>query len=122
MYCPYWSHVHGYLSKNHHGNILILKYEDMKNDLIPTLKTVTKFLSKTYSDEQLLNLSRYLSFESMRNNPAVNNQGPAIIAGMAKNFIRKGIVGDHKNVMSPELIQKFDAIILEKSKQYNFKF
>lgn len=78
-----------------------------------------KFLGKNLTEQQIHFLVEHLSFESMKNNPAVNRE--ASIAWWINSqpygetvpnqhqFIRKGIVGQWKEEMSSEMIDKFDV-------------
>lgn len=56
-------------------------------------------------------LLKHLSFSSMKENP-VNN----FVNNDKGSFIRKGIVGDYKNHMSPEMEKQFDKWIEENNK------
>lgn len=78
---------------------------------------VGKFLNKELHDDGIDKLMDHLSFESMRNNDAVNNK--RVFNTEKKNkfpFIRKGIVGDYKNQMSNETIRNFDDWIMKNNR------
>lgn len=81
----------------------------MKNDLQSTVKQVAKFLNKSVTKDQLEKLLAHLNFDSMKNNDSVNYE---TMGNSNVKFIRKGIVGDYKNLMSTETIEKFDEWIL----------
>jgi Sulfotransferase domain len=77
------------------------------------------FLNKKLTEEGMLAMLDHLSFQSMKNNPAVNlepvleyrkttmteEQAPSL---QAPAFIRKGVIGDWANHMTPEMAKKFD--------------
>ena len=48
---PFWGHVLGYwkLRKERPGKVLFLKYEDLKEDIIPHLKSLAEFLGIPFS-------------------------------------------------------------------------
>lgn len=77
------------------------------------IKKTAKFLNRTITNEQIIELSEHLKFSKMRTNPAVNLEHILKEKGADENnpdvkFIRKGKIGDWKNYMSADLSQKFD--------------
>ncbi|KAJ1531903.1 hypothetical protein ONE63_000547 [Megalurothrips usitatus] len=113
---PMWSHILGFWEKRHEPNMLFLRYEDLKKDLPTTIRRTAKFLDRQLSEDDVMKLADYLSFNNMKNNPAVNlelvmakRRGPDFVPRPDMAFIRKGEVGDWKNYMSDELVAKFDA-------------
>ncbi|KAL1455397.1 hypothetical protein WDU94_009492 [Cyamophila willieti] len=118
VYSPFWSHVNNYkkLAKTM-PNVLINSYEDMQLNLPEVIKKTAKFLEKPINDKQLKKLTNHLSFDSMKNNPAINGEefikDVIVKYDMPRDdpeltFIRKGIMGSWKKEMSPELVKKFD--------------
>ncbi|KAL0276597.1 UNVERIFIED_CONTAM: hypothetical protein PYX00_004140 [Menopon gallinae] len=112
---PIWSHILGFWRRRHQPNILFLKYEDMKKDQAGAIRKAAQFLNKTLTEEEIQKLAEHLSFNNMRQNPAVNlepiisrKMGPEFLKNNDIRFIRKGQVGDYKNYMSEELIKRFD--------------
>lgn len=106
-------------------NVLALTYEEMKKDLESVVRRTAKFLGKTVSEEDMSGLLDHLSFNKMKTNNAVNmkafaerlkdfisklpaQHGEAPPPSSGGDFIRKGEVGDHKNIMSTEMINKFN--------------
>jgi hypothetical protein len=89
------------------SNFLFLKYEEMKNDLSEVISQVSGFLERPLTDDQMNMLTQHLSFKSMQKNPAVNYED-FYESGTGQNFIRKGIVGDHKNIMLSDMIKRFE--------------
>lgn len=74
LWSPFHSHVSNFWAMRMEENILFLTYEDMKNDLISVLRQAMQFLNKSYSNQELTKLSKYLDFESMRLNPCTNQE------------------------------------------------
>ncbi|KAK7604004.1 hypothetical protein V9T40_004277 [Parthenolecanium corni] len=109
-----WEHVREFWKRRDESNILFLKYEDMKKNQFDSVKIISEFLGKDYSDEELRELVDHASFSKMRQNPAINLE--PILNQMYNSeeqkpdvkFIRKGQVGDWRNYMSNELADKFD--------------
>lgn len=78
----------------------------MKRDLRSVVKQVASFLDKSITNEQMEQLIKHLSFDSMKENPAVNFTHR--FKGHEHPFMRKGVIGDYENKMSPEIIKQFD--------------
>lgn len=81
----------------------------MKSDLKSVILKVADFLEKTLSEQDVEKLLEHLSFDSMKENPFINVKPMNNTKiGPDEQFVRKGIVGDHKNQMSSEIIKMFD--------------
>lgn len=86
-------------------NILIVKYEDLKSNFANEVNRITQFLSiSPLSSDEMSQLKLHTSFEKMAQNPSVN-YSQMVSLGVAREdeqpFMRKGIVGDWKNHLSP---------------------
>lgn len=68
IFSPQHSHIKDFWFMRDEENILFLTFEEMKSDMMNVLKKTSKFLGKRYSEEQLRDLAKYLSFESMKAN------------------------------------------------------
>ncbi|XP_044742537.1 luciferin sulfotransferase-like [Chrysoperla carnea] len=101
---PYPAHVLSIVEQKQRDNVLIVKYEDMKSDLKSVIKQVMAFLNQNYSDEEISILEKHLSFESMKNNSAVNYDTHF----KGGTFMRAGVIGSYNSDMTPELIKRFD--------------
>lgn len=118
-YSPYHRHVLEYSNLEYEDDMLHLCFEDMKKDLKGTLKRVSSFFNKSFSEEQLETLARHLSFESMKDNQAVNAQQwvehclkqtgrVEKLKDDNYRFIRRGESDGWKTELSPELAQQID--------------
>ncbi|KAF5302065.1 hypothetical protein FQR65_LT08615 [Abscondita terminalis] len=105
----YWKEVLHFWECRNDPNVLFIKYEDMKQNLPIVIRNVAQFLGKSMSDDDVSYLGKRLDFETMRKNAAVNHEGSYNKSG----FMRAGTVGGHKDVMSDEIIKKFDSWIEE---------
>ncbi|ENN80413.1 hypothetical protein YQE_03161, partial [Dendroctonus ponderosae] len=98
----------------------LIEYEEMRLDTRGTVEKIANYLGKTLTEEQVDQICEFVSFNTMRNNKACNLQvlvdnkkGDDFYTKSGKHFVRKGIIGDYKNYMSPEMIARFDNWIEE---------
>ena len=124
LYGPILQHILEFWRLRKENYVLFLTYEEMKLDLLKILQIVTKFLDKSYSQDELNNLVEHLSVDKMRKNPATNYDEfiKEIGVGVPFTFIRKGVIGSHKDEMSEKYIEKFDKWIENGFKNSDFKF
>lgn len=112
-FAPFWNHVLPFWKRRKDPNILFLKYEELKADLPAAIRKTAKFLEKELTEAQIEKLAAHLSFESMKNNPAVNYDWLVKMSNWLtrdnNSFMRKGKVGGYKEVMTPEMIERFDT-------------
>ncbi|KAL7048756.1 hypothetical protein ACKWTF_003479 [Chironomus riparius] len=122
VYAPYRQSVQNYLNLPNYENIMYITYEGMCADLDGTILNIAKFLRKSISIENRQKLKEHLRFDNMKKNGATNNKSVLTNIqeftdgkeGDSENFIRKGIIGDHKNSMSKEYIDKFNKWYAER--------
>lgn len=84
--------------------LLWLRYEDMKRDLPGAVDQILEFLGWRLSAEQKQKVLRYSSFEWMRahSDRFTTMSGRSQPHFKAGTFIRKGEVGDHQSLLSPD--------------------
>lgn len=70
--CPYHSNEKDFWYMRNEENILFLRYEDMKTDLMSVIEKTARFLGKSYTEKQLLKLADHLSFDSMKESSTFN--------------------------------------------------
>uniref|UniRef100_A0A1Y1LLS6 Sulfotransferase domain-containing protein n=5 Tax=Photinus pyralis TaxID=7054 RepID=A0A1Y1LLS6_PHOPY len=116
LYGPYWKSALGYWNLRHSPNVLILKYEEMVKDLRAVIRRTCEFLEREpLTHEQMEKLCGHLSFNSMKDNSAVNY---STMLSQRKNFavnpapfMRCGKVGQYRWEMSSQMIAEFDEWI-----------
>lgn len=89
------------------------------------INRTSQFFDKKYTADQVAQAVDHLSFAKMRENNAVNMKsmmesmvGASKDEEEPKQFIRKGIVGDHKNLMSDDVIKEFNSWIVEMKSKF----
>ncbi|CAG9770766.1 unnamed protein product [Ceutorhynchus assimilis] len=126
---PIFEHYFSFWNRRHESNILILRYEDLKANTSDAIRQIARFIGKTLTDDDVEAISKYLSFSNMQKNAACNLKvgtdvlkAEGVYTDTGNYFVRKGIVGDHKNHMTPALIEKFDKWIEENTRGTDLKF
>lgn len=74
VFCPRFTHILNFWKSRHLPNILFVTYEDLVNDSFATIKQISEFLGCNYTDEQLKELTEYVSFNNMKKNKAINRE------------------------------------------------
>lgn len=138
----YFQHILGWYEKRNEENILFITYEEMKTDLKLIVLRIGKFMGKIFEDqlkdEKLLNkIIEEASVSNMRKqiNPSFKEMQegkfyippkmksildifhslPSGLEGFAEfDFVRKGIIGDHKNHLSDEQQERMNRKAREK--------
>ena len=88
-------------SQEQSNNILIVRYEDLKSNLIDSLLKIAKHIQSTKTEEEIMELAPKFSFSFMKEH--MNCFQPISVSWKPGfDFIRKGEVGDHVNLFGPE--------------------
>lgn len=112
---PWWR------ASQNDGNILFLKYEDMKKDHAGSVAKIASFLNIP-ADAQLIDKVVALSsFGAMTSNQNTNFDWIPQKADKPKHF-RKGDIGDWKNYFSSEQSQQMDTLFRERMKGTGLQF
>ncbi|CAH3181822.1 unnamed protein product [Porites lobata] len=110
-----WSHwdkhVLGWWKHRDDANVLFLKYEDLKKDLLSHVRMISQFLNKPLSDELLNRITEQCTFNGM-----MKNAKSYVLRGTedGPKLLRKGVVGDWENYFTPEQSERFDKELLAK--------
>ncbi|XP_030621024.1 sulfotransferase family 5A, member 1 [Chanos chanos] len=110
----WFSHVKGWTNNaNNVKNFLYITYEEMWQDLRGSVEKVSRFLRIPLQDQELAAAEKHCCFSSMQGNSMVNyTLIPQEIMDHSKGkFMRKGKIGDWKNMFSEEQSRLFDAVL-----------
>jgi hypothetical protein len=111
----YLDHFLSWVPHKGEKNLLFLEYEDMKKDLPRAVSQIASFLGVDLSSDVIDKIADLTSFDKMKNDNTANSTFPPVykVEGATK-FMRKGMVGDWKNLLTAEQSSEMDAIIAEK--------
>ncbi|XP_041420538.1 amine sulfotransferase isoform X2 [Xenopus laevis] len=113
--CTWFDHVRGWYTHSDDLNILFVKYEDMIMDLHSAVIQISTFLGKELDDGLLDTVVRCATFKHMKTDSRANKDDvPGILLKGKGDFMRKGVIGDWKNIMTVAQSEKFDEIYQEK--------
>lgn len=128
MYGPFWDHVLDYWNQSlkNPDNVLFLKYEEMKEQPKFYLSKLAKFLGCPFSykeeNEKVVDaILELCSFENL-SNLKVNKEGKLPSGEDNSAFFRKGEVGDSKNYLTTEMVERLDMICNTKFNGSGLKF
>ncbi|XP_070818609.1 sulfotransferase family 5A, member 1 [Chaetodon trifascialis] len=119
-YGSWFDHVKDWTSQTATmNNLLHMTYEEMSLDLQGTIKRVSSFLQCPLAEDELNNCVKHCSFSSMKDNKMVNYTliAEEIMDHSKGAFMRKGKIGDWKNMFTDEQNQYFTSIF--KAKMHN---
>ena len=114
-FAAWYRNVKSWWPYHDHPKLLWLRYQDMKSDLSASIDLIADFLGWEVSHEQRKRALEYSSFKWMKaHDEKFSSQGdtdkPLFKPGQ---FIRRGKVGKHREIMTPEQEQR----ILDKARE-----
>ncbi|KAK6134829.1 hypothetical protein DH2020_031418 [Rehmannia glutinosa] len=126
---PYYDHVMEYkkLSLERPKKVFFITYEELKSDPKTHVKKLAEFLGCPFEgediEEQVEEVIKSCSFEVVSNHEVnKSEESPNWFQLPYNSFFRKGDVGDHKNHLSDETIERIDALTREKFHSSGFMY
>lgn len=118
----YFDHVLSWWAHRDDDNILFMKYEDMKQDLMASIQKIAEFIQCDISQDVLENVAKKTTFESMKEDPSVTSLTHDSRDPDAPPFYRKGLVGDWKNFFTEEQSKLIDSVYEDRMKKVGLEF
>ncbi|KAL3824004.1 hypothetical protein ACJIZ3_020033 [Penstemon smallii] len=116
LFGPFWDHVLEYwnLSKEDTDKVFFLKFEDFKAEPAVYLRRLAEFLDCKFTEEEeklgiMDEILKLCSFDNL-SSLEVNMNGKLSSGEENKVFFRHGVVGDWKNYLDAEMVEKIDQI------------
>lgn len=119
-YGDYFDHILSWWPHRGDKNVLVLKYEDMKNDLPQAVSRIASLMDVTVSSAVISKVADLTRFDKMKDDNTANfswrqREG-------ATKFLRKGIIGDWMNHLTAEQSAQMDAICTQRLKDTGLVF
>ena len=118
----WFDHVLEWWKHKDNSNVLFLKYEDMKKDILEAVRTIAEFMCHEGKQETLEAIVKQSTFESMKANAATNFSWRSDHRVGEPQFMRKGEVGDWRKHFTAEQTAEFDALCTKRMKGSGLDF
>ncbi|KAM6942847.1 sulfotransferase family 5A, member 1 [Xenentodon cancila] len=120
----WFDHIKGWTGQAAALNLLHVTYEQMSTDLRGTIKRVSYFLQRPLLEEEVTNCVKHCSFSSMKDNRMINyTLIPKEIMDHSKGtFMRRGQIGDWRNMFTEEQNQYFHSVFTFKMQNCPLQF
>ncbi|KAL6467440.1 hypothetical protein MHYP_G00231170 [Metynnis hypsauchen] len=120
----WFEHIKTWYSHRDEMNFLYIAYEDMIKDLRSEVERICVFLGKNLSENELEDVVKHSTFKNMLNNDQANYRqiSSSLLDQQNGSFLRKGTVGDWKNLFTVAQSEQFDQVFQEKMKDVPLSF
>ncbi|XP_056422375.1 amine sulfotransferase-like isoform X2 [Hyla sarda] len=120
----WFDHVRGWYTHKEDFNILFVTFEEMKKDLRSAVKKICTFVGVNLDEREIDTVVEKATFKNMKDDPLSNYTflSEDLVDRNKGNFLRKGIVGDWKNMMTVAQSEMFDKVYKEKMGDLPIKF
>ncbi|XP_069011468.1 sulfotransferase 2B1-like [Embiotoca jacksoni] len=124
LFGTWFDHVKGWLNAEDKERIMYISYEEMIMDLKDSVTRIAQFLEKPLDAEVIEKIANRCVFKNMKKNNKSNySLVPREFMDQTKSeFLRKGIAGDWKNLLTVAETEYFDAVYKDKMKDVKYKF
>ncbi|XP_077375582.1 sulfotransferase family 5A, member 1 [Festucalex cinctus] len=121
----WFDHVKGWTSQlGAMTNLLHVTYEELSMDLKGSIVKVSSFLQRPLVEDEVNSCVTHCSFSSMKDNQVINCSlvPPEIMDHSKGAFMRRGKVGDWRNMLTEEQNERFESVLAEKLQACSLEF
>ncbi|KAM9364081.1 sulfotransferase 6B1 [Pholidichthys leucotaenia] len=104
MWGSYFDHAVAWEKRMDEPNVMVVTYEDLKQDLSGSIQKISEFFGFELSDDGVQQITEQSSFRAMKESSA---QSHGVIGDV---IFRKGEVGDWKNYLTVAQSQQIDQV------------
>lgn len=124
MFGSWFEHVKGWLNAEDQDHVMYISYEEMILDLKESVSKMARFMGKSLSEEVSAKIADNCTLKNMKRNKMSNySLVPEELMDRKKSeFLRKGIIGDWKNLFTDAQSEYFDAAYKERMKDVKLNF
>jgi len=107
LYGGYFEMLESGWKRQHHPNLLLLWYEEMKKDPKKVIADIAQHTGYNLAEREMDSVEEYTRFDNMRKTCSMNKPRTNYFEDRG-NFLRKGKVGDWEAHFSPELAAEWN--------------
>ncbi|XP_056146074.1 sulfotransferase 2B1-like [Lampris incognitus] len=124
IYGSWFDHVKGWLNVKNKENSMYISYEEMIMDLKDAVARIAQFMEKPLNSEVIQKIADQCIFMNMKKNKTSNYSlvSREFMDQTKSEFLRKGIAGDWKNLLTVAEAEYFDNFYKEEIKNVQYKF
>ncbi|XP_077984773.1 sulfotransferase 1C2-like isoform X1 [Glandiceps talaboti] len=115
----WFDHTKGWLRHSQDEHVMVLRFEDIIQDLNGNISKIANFLLPTMlSSKKLEEITELCGFDKMRDNPQLNKRA----ISESTPLLRKGVVGDWRNVFTVAQSERLDELYKKRMEGVDINF
>jgi aryl sulfotransferase len=105
---PWPEHLASYWALRHERNVLLLTYEEMKQDHAGAVRRIAQFMGVDLAPTELAAIVEQSSFAAMKNAVGKFEPGRVVPWAKAGAMVRRGVSGGSNELLTPEQQRRID--------------